>query len=828
MYRQEKYMLKTIIITIYSLLLITTACAGLSPDVVTKCKKATAIVITNEGSGTAFCVDANGYFITNAHVLENVNDILNLIIMPGTKEEFSLPATVLRVDEDTDLAVLKTDTTKQLTALELGSDSMLFDTMPVAAFGYPFGQSLALTTKVSANVTVSLGHITSLRKINGKLRVVQLDASLNPGNSGGPVVTENGVVIGIVEAGIVGTGVNIAIPINILKEMVNRPEISFNPSFIPIDKQNVITEYNMKITPFINNNKALSVEMAFNKEDKEPRKYMAINTGGNKYQIKAVPVIPDAESNSLKILVRSDTECINGNMQPVNLKVGEQFLSLDKVRTIVFDTTDTVQLVDGRTINGKVTGLESVDIKLGIIAAKFDLSKSKSIAISKPTAIKKVDYVLTIKQEDNLLAEIPGSIPVAYSGSDDGNITKSAPQDEIINLPGMVLNTIPANNGKYLIISYSDIRQISILDVEKKTIIKSFMLPADKVMIAASKSKMVLYIPDLNLMQRYSLVTFEKEKTVLIPAENRMNKIAMGDASDGPIYTYGLPQQFVIMDLDTLTKSDIKVKGYFPGTQDFNPSEDGKSIAFWTLNSYPIKVGKGVMNGDTFELTAAPNGGGCQLPNYDGTRIYTTSGIFYKDLKPVMYDYMNGPICIPVYGGNYFISMTKDNIFINSERDNLVMITMPDDLIKMIYVKDKKFYVDQEPRMKILYKSLHFIPTLNKLVIIPDESNKLVIRQLDLYNELIKSGSDYLLVDSNPPQTVKNSGKYSYQMKIRSRLGGLLYKLISAPQGMTVSSTGLVEWQVPVGYKNKQESVIIDFSDAINQHNFHVFTITID
>jgi hypothetical protein len=189
---------------------------------------------------------------------------------------------------------------------------------------------------------------------------------------------------------------------------------------------------------------------------------------------------------------------------------------------------------------------------------------------------------------------------------------------------------------------------------------------------------------------------------------------------------------------------------------------------------------------------------------------------------------MNGPICIPVYGGNYFISMTKDNIFINSERDNLVMITMPDDLIKMIYVKDKKFYVDQEPRMKILYKSLHFIPTLNKLVIIPDESNKLVIRQLDLYNELIKSGSDYLLVDSNPPQTVKNSGKYSYQMKIRSRLGGLLYKLISAPQGMTVSSTGLVEWQVPVGYKNKQESVIIDFSDAINQHNFHVFTITID
>ena len=79
------------------------------------------------------------------------------------------------------------------------------------AFGFPFGKDLSLSNDEYPNVTVSTGHITSLRKIKGELAAIQVDAQLNPGNSGGPVLNDRGKVVGIVVAGIDGTGIDFAI-----------------------------------------------------------------------------------------------------------------------------------------------------------------------------------------------------------------------------------------------------------------------------------------------------------------------------------------------------------------------------------------------------------------------------------------------------------------------------------------------------------------------------------------------------------------------------------------------------------------------------------------
>ena len=75
--------------------------------------------------------------------------------------------------------------------------------MPLAAFGYPFGRMLAADKGYPA-VSVNTGTITALRRKEGKLSTIQLDASVNPGNSGGPVVDKKGNLIGIVVSGILG------------------------------------------------------------------------------------------------------------------------------------------------------------------------------------------------------------------------------------------------------------------------------------------------------------------------------------------------------------------------------------------------------------------------------------------------------------------------------------------------------------------------------------------------------------------------------------------------------------------------------------------------
>ena len=72
--------------------------------------------------------------------------------------------------------------------------------MQLAAFGYPFGRMLA-ADKGYPTVSVNTGTITALRRKGGKLSTIQLDASVNPGNSGGPVVDKKGNLIGIIESG---------------------------------------------------------------------------------------------------------------------------------------------------------------------------------------------------------------------------------------------------------------------------------------------------------------------------------------------------------------------------------------------------------------------------------------------------------------------------------------------------------------------------------------------------------------------------------------------------------------------------------------------------
>lgn len=199
---------------------------ALPREIVEQVKKVTALVEVRVGKerafGTAFCIDARGLFITNAHVVEDGHRF-NLILCPGESDERKTTAKVLKVNAGMDLALLQIERPGTLKALELGDVSTLFDTMDLTAFGYPFGQALAMSDKDYPSISVSTGHLTSLRKKAGEIELIQLDAVLNPGNSGGPVLDSNGRVIGIVQSGMPGAGINFAIPVSRLQKFLKDP-----------------------------------------------------------------------------------------------------------------------------------------------------------------------------------------------------------------------------------------------------------------------------------------------------------------------------------------------------------------------------------------------------------------------------------------------------------------------------------------------------------------------------------------------------------------------------------------------------------------------------
>ena len=148
-----------------------------------------------EGAGSGFLITPDGYLLTNSHVVD-AGDAITVLLDDGIEHA----AQRVGSDVDTDLALLRIGSTQPLPHLELGDSKQLRVGQVVIAIGNPQGLSHTVTT----GVVSALGR--SLRARNGRLidGVIQTDASLNPGNSGGPLLDTRARVVGVNTAIIAG------------------------------------------------------------------------------------------------------------------------------------------------------------------------------------------------------------------------------------------------------------------------------------------------------------------------------------------------------------------------------------------------------------------------------------------------------------------------------------------------------------------------------------------------------------------------------------------------------------------------------------------------
>jgi putative serine protease PepD len=172
-----------------------------------------------QGIGSGFVVDEDGYILTNAHVVSNNGQLasdVQVIFNEGGKQTSQVAGTIVGADDTTDVAVIKVDPSEvnNLDPIPLGDSASVQVGEQVVAIGNPLGLEFSLSSGIISATD------REMESPNGAVisNAIQTDASINPGNSGGPLINAAGEVIGINEQ--IATqsggneGIGFAVPIN--------------------------------------------------------------------------------------------------------------------------------------------------------------------------------------------------------------------------------------------------------------------------------------------------------------------------------------------------------------------------------------------------------------------------------------------------------------------------------------------------------------------------------------------------------------------------------------------------------------------------------------
>ena len=195
-----------------------------------------------QGLGSGFIINEDGYILTNYHVIDGSSDV-KVLLSNGNEAS----AKVVNYDSSMDIAMLKLEDGTEIPGVaELGDSDALYPGQDVIAIGTPLSKEFAQT--LTKGVVSAVGRQVGSESGN-TLEVIQTDAAINSGNSGGPLVNTKGQVIGInsMKLGNSGSssnasieGMGFSIPINVAKERIDslsKPILTLGISVIAIDAQ---------------------------------------------------------------------------------------------------------------------------------------------------------------------------------------------------------------------------------------------------------------------------------------------------------------------------------------------------------------------------------------------------------------------------------------------------------------------------------------------------------------------------------------------------------------------------------------------------------------
>jgi S1-C subfamily serine protease len=790
-------------------------------------KAATALVEIRpaRATGTCFCVHPSGLFVTNEHVINRPGAQEIVIVLDSSlKTQRVLPARVVRRDKELDLALLRAEGARDLPALPLGSADDLTELMTLYTFGFPLGLLLSPDRKEYPAISVNASGLTSLRRKNGELYRLEMDAALNPGHSGSPVLDDEARVVGVVVNAIRGTASIIqAIPVNQLAKFLAAPDFQFTPPKLTRANLHEPTSFQVKAVSPVPASDPVEVELALGEERR-----LKMERKDGVYSARAIPV-PGQGPRLLEITASFAKGSITGSVRDREIKVGDRSMALGSLSKLEFHPHPHAVPSDGQSLQGPITGLEAVPVTVGDQQVEMNLGKAATIQITAPQEPLEVVCTFIASRSGKEIGRLRVSVPVegarSVARADPARAAIRPPalgeEKTVKRLPGTVADVQIGGAGRYLILQLPKLHQLAVFDVNEAWVTHYLPAADDNARFAAGLDKVVIGLPRKGVLERWSLTSWQRELAVASPIKGDIRSVAMGSASDGPLTVNGRFLDLRSFQLLPIKYPENAENGWESDTQVF-ASADGTTFGAWGSTS---SRSVWVLQGSEVKSFGGPEDLGHVVPGPDGHVIFTSQGLFTNQLQPMAPKERNVGFCLPAVQGSFFVSLTPNTPDGKGGTLSLHLLGNDRPLAKLDHFHNLVF--DGWGRDPLgPHKRFFFIPQAKLLIILPQTNDQLILHRFDVDALLENSGIDYLLVTSQPPTSALREGTYTYQLTVKSKKGGIKYALDSGPEGMEISETGLVRWPVPADAKDEQ-AVVITVRDAAGQEAFHTFTIKI-
>ncbi len=757
-----------------------TADEGLSRVKISKIgKPGTALVEVKPRNsyGSAFCIHPSGLFITNEHVVHPDGTFapnvplprveITLILNPGLKKEKAYPARVVRFDKELDLALLRVESAKEdFPTLSLGLDENLEEQMDVVAFGFPFGQALALNRREFPPVSVNAGSITSLHRKDGALHEIQLDVTLNPGNSGGPVLDLNGKVIGVVKSGVLGRGVNFAIPVSMVNRFVARPDIQFEPPELTPANIHKPVPFVARVTRFVPSSAALTVDLSL-KPSRGRERIFHMEADGDNFRVRAVPLPPPSGTLNLRMLARFTDGTLNAVLADQTFRVGDRQVKLSQVRSIDLAAAPRVVLHEEETIEGTVSGLDTVPVQLGGQTLKMDLTKATQAQFAPAVESKLLWYTLSVRQGDKELLRrsesllVEGLLPTPSARA--VRIAVKAPTlegDRVVReLSEPIADVVEGGGGRYLVLRLAKAKKLAVFDVSQAKIIGHIPLAEEGAFFTAGQEDVIVVLPVAAVIERWSLKSCEREVAATLPIQGVIKSIAMGSASHGPLlihwavgrqpldratFSFLSPETMKVVLREIKMPPAGMLGNYYRDLVHVRASGNGQVFGMWCTSHSPSGVATIAVLKDGARSHYAHRSDGHILPSPEGKVLFTRFG-----KRPPFVDLTqasnSGNAMLPASSGNYYLELPEANKGGNRPPQRVNPAQPPADVTVSAAIhsaeKDKPIATFSDLQLPPLMgeesikhdftfdKRIHLIPEARLLILIPAANDRLILQR---------------------------------------------------------------------------------------------------